>query len=593
MSELPTLLGAEPAVATAADAPLDSVYGDVKDDAVSAAAVWEELKTLAQLSLPIMGTMIAQAATVITNQVMVGYLVGTESLAAVGVGNTIVSIVMVGYLVGTTESLAAAGVGNTIFSIVWFAIVGASSALDTMGSQSWGAGDRRSLLKWGCVCGALLLAMNVASALVLALGEPIAMHLLGQSEETSAMVGAFCWLLIPGVPFFTVAIVLHKMLQIQGRVAAPMIQGRVAAPMLISAATFLVNIPINALFIRLLGFEGAPVATSVARACMLLFTLGYLARAPLLPPEHCPPLSAVVTKVPAFWKARGAFVVLAMQGALMMGLEEGSFNVTTAFAARLGDVDVAAHAAIISVISFTFYGFPYGISIAASIRVGNLLGAQPPHLARVSAYFTIEDGNLLGAQQPHLARVSAYLAVAAGGFFMLLCGVFMSAGAHRLGYLFTANQDVVDAIAAIAPLAGMFQASLWCVGVLSGYLLAFRAGYALRGLWMGVIAGVATTAVLNLTELLRVDWPREARLALARTHDSAAAAKIWSPAMRRALSHQRSLKDLRPSPALLRAQQQRSERDLLSPRERGARAFSAAAAAPAVAQEDTPLLPLS
>ncbi|KAG5179895.1 hypothetical protein JKP88DRAFT_326046 [Tribonema minus] len=231
---------------------------------------------------------------------------------------------------------------------------------------------------------------------------------------------------------------------------------------------------------------------------------------------------------------------------------------------------------------------------------------------------SVPPGNLLGAQQPHLARVSAYLAVAAGGFFMLLRGVFMSTGAHRLGYLFTAHQDVVDAIAAIAPLAGMFQIfdgtqgtcagalrgmgrqrevlifnilGLWCVGVLSGYLLAFRAGYALRGLWMGVIAGVATTAVLNLTELLRVDWPEEARLALARTDDSAAAAEIWSPAMRRALSHQRSLKDLRPTPALLRAQQQRSEKDLLSSRERGARAFSAAAAT--TATEDTPLLLLS
>ncbi|KAG5179885.1 hypothetical protein JKP88DRAFT_273722 [Tribonema minus] len=297
-------------------------------------------------------------------------------------------------------------------------------------------------------------------------------------------------------------------------------------------------------------------------------------------PAHCSPLSAVVTKIPAFRKARGAFVVLAMQGALMMGVEEGSFNVTTAFAARLGDVDVAAHAAIISVIVVTFYGFPYGISIAASIRVGDLLEAQQPRVALMSASlaFLIIDGNLLGAQQPHLTRVSAYLAVAAGGFFMLLCGVLMSGGAQRLGYVFTANQDVVDAIATIAPLGGMFQAGLWCVDVLSGYLLGFRAGYALRGLWMGVIAGVATTAVLNLTELPRIDWPKEARLALARTDDSAAAAEIWSLAMRRVLSHQRSLKDLRPSPALLPAQQQRSEKYLLSQR---ASAFSAVAAAAA------------
>jgi Na+-driven multidrug efflux pump len=93
-------------------------------------------------------------------------------------------------------------------------IVGASSALDTMGAQSWGAGDPAALHKWGGVCAATLLAMNVVAAAVLAAGEPIALHILHQTPETSAMVGQFCQLLIPGMPPLTIAIILHKMLQV-------------------------------------------------------------------------------------------------------------------------------------------------------------------------------------------------------------------------------------------------------------------------------------------------------------------------------------------------------------------------------------------
>eukprot|EP00611_Tribonema_gayanum_P003587 TRINITY_DN12844_c0_g1_i1.p1 TRINITY_DN12844_c0_g1~~TRINITY_DN12844_c0_g1_i1.p1 ORF type:complete len:654 (-),score=189.96 TRINITY_DN12844_c0_g1_i1:927-2789(-) len=471
----------------AAEGSAGSCGDDGGDAKFSGKTLWAEFKTLSWLSLPIMVTMISQAGMVVTDQVMVGHLIGT------------------------TQALAAAGVGNTIFNIVWYIIVGAASALDTMGSQSWGAGDQPSLHKWGCVCGVTLLVMNLGAALVLALGEPIALA-LHQTAETAAMVGVFCRLLIPGMPPLTLAIILHKMLQVQGRVAAPMV---------ISVATFCVNLGANELFIRAFGFEGAPTATSVSRAAMLLFTLAYLACAPLVPAHPQRP-AALLRKVPRFWQGRGAFLALALQGGAMMGLEASSFDVTTAFAARLGEVEVAAHAAIISIVSFTFYSFPFGISIASSIRVGNLLGAQ----------------------RPHLARVSAFIAVTAGVLFMFICGIIMLSAREVLGRLFTSDEDVVDAIAVIAPLAALFQVfdgtmgttagalrgmgrqkellyfniiGLWCVGVLSGYLLAFTAGLELRGLWTGVCLGVFTTAMLNLAVLLRVNWPLEARLAAIRT----------------------------------------------------------------------------
>ena len=50
-----------------------------------------------------------------------------------------------------------------------------------------------------------------------------------------------------------------------------------------------------------------------------------------------------------------------------------------------------------------------------------------------------------------------------------------------------------------------------------GWVLTFRTHLKLRGLWVGIICGVFTTAVLCLVSLLRTDWAQEAHLAAVRT----------------------------------------------------------------------------
>ncbi|KAG5191174.1 mate-domain-containing protein [Tribonema minus] len=379
---------------------------------------------------------------------------------------------MVGQLVGTTQALAAAGNGNTIFNLCWFALVGASSALDTLGSQSWGAGDATALRRWTAICGATLLLLSAVSA------------------------------------------------------AALQVQGRVAAPAAVACAACALNVAVAHGLVRARGFAGAPAATSVTRCAMLLMTLAYLLVWPLLPapppappPPQQPPRSspsvALLRRAAPLRAQCGAFLPLALHGALMMGLEAFSFDVTTAFAARLGAADVAAHAAALGMVGLTFHAFPLGISIAASIRVGHLLGAQ----------------------EPMRARAAARLAVCAGALFMLLAGVAMVMLRHRLGRVFSSDRVVVATVASILPLAALFQVfdgimvttagalrgmgrqrqlflfnaiGLWAVGVLTGAALAFAAGDGLRGLWAGVTLGVLTTAALNCGALARVDWRAEA-----------------------------------------------------------------------------------
>jgi Na+-driven multidrug efflux pump len=88
------------------------------------------------------------------------------------------------------------------------------------------------------------------------------------------------------------------------------VQGRVVVPMAISVGAFLVNIAGNVALIEAFGFNGAPVATTVSRFAMLLFTLLYMARHALIPGLHFCTRSLDFSSM---FSTRGAFMALALR----------------------------------------------------------------------------------------------------------------------------------------------------------------------------------------------------------------------------------------------------------------------------------------
>jgi multidrug resistance protein, MATE family len=53
---------------------------------------------------------------------------------------------------------------------------------------------------------------------------------------------------------------------------------------------------------------------------------------------------------------------------VMLALECGTFEVSTALAGLLGEEQLAAHAAMLAVITFTFVSFPFAVAVACTIR---------------------------------------------------------------------------------------------------------------------------------------------------------------------------------------------------------------------------------
>jgi MATE family multidrug resistance protein len=472
---------------------LSSIWGKATSKMRVSSRTTGELKILSRLAVPTVAMFIFVQGMVVTDIVMVGQLLDTDALAA-------------------------AAVANTIYNFVFYLVVGASSALDTFASQAWGSGHARGVSRWTGVCLVFLTLLTAVSCIPLLFAESISEALLGQSSSQAAEVGAFCRRLIPGMFPQVWGISLHK---------AMLAQNRPLPPLAISIVSFVANIPLNLYLIDVLALRGAAWATTLSRTFSLLLTIAYCSSGGQLVTGHgWGPLWGSSLK--GFVHRLSKFAWLSMLGAGMMGLEAASFEVTTAMAANLGDVDVAAHASMLAIASFMFLAFPFGLSVAASMRVGNLLGSN----------------------EPDRARDAAWLNVACGVSFMSLSGVAIALSRDNIGKIFTSDPQVIAAISSIAPICALFQVldglqgtgagalrgmgrqrdvlftnlfGLWLVGVTLGYVLTFVVDMGLTGLWWGMTVGLLCASSFCTYLLVSTDWEQQAHAAIKRVDEGPAA----------------------------------------------------------------------
>jgi MATE family multidrug resistance protein len=175
-------------------------------------------------------------------------------------------------------------------------------------------------------------------------------------------------------------------------------------------------------------------------------------------------------------------------------------------AGKLGQVPLGAHAIVFNLASLSFM-FPLGISTAASVRVGNLIGA----------------GDEIGA------RRSARLSLLLGAGVMSLFGLTFFFLRWQLPRIYGAEPAVLDLCAHILPIAAAFQmldgTQVVASGILRGlgrtkpaaifnfggyyvlalplaYELAIRRGWGLRGVWWGLAAGLLFVATGLLSIVL-------------------------------------------------------------------------------------------
>jgi MATE family multidrug resistance protein len=216
----------------------------------------------------------------------------------------------------------------------------------------------------------------------------------------------------------------------------------------------------------------------------------------------------------------GALLALGIPVAIHFGVEVWTFQAATLMAGWIGESQIAAHIVVLKIISFTFM-FPWGISGAATTRVGNLLGAADPIRARLAGITALGlailvmtilgsmivwlDSSLPGifSTDPRvLASAVALLPIAAG--FQIFDGV----QAVAAGILRGAGQTIPAAVIGVIGFP--------CITLPLCYHLTFTREMGLPGIWWAFFIGLLTASLLLVGYFLITapNWkPIERRIA--------------------------------------------------------------------------------
>ena len=404
----------------------------------------------------------------------------------------IVDTIMVGRV--SPEAIGAVGLGSTLF--VAFAIFGMGLllGLDTLVSQSYGAGEIVECHRW--LLHGLYLAL-IASAPIMAAAWAL-VHLMPRwglhpavLEMTAPYLAIVTWSTLPLLLYAA----LRRYLQAMNLVRPIMI-------VLVTAN--LVNAAINWVLIfghlgfPALGTNGAAWATVVSRVYMVVALALVIAWH-----EHDARVSLFATPLRIEAWRLGRLVRLGLPAATQVTAEVGAFAAATALAGRLNPVALTSHQIALNVVSVTFM-VPLGVASAGAVRVGQAVGRRDPHGASQAGWTALVLGvGFMACAALAFVTVPSQIigffthdpAVMALGISLLFVAAFFQ--------LFDGLQGVATGVLrglgdTHTPMISNLAAH-WLVGLPVGYLLCFVAGWGVVGLWIGLSLGLIAIGLVLLS----------------------------------------------------------------------------------------------
>lgn len=398
--------------------------------------------------------------------------------------------------------LAASTVANSLFYLPFVIGIGICMAISPLVAQSLGA-KAKNETKLYLSQGAIVAFWSGIFFIGVTLLEAELIPFLGQDEEIVPMAQEYMRI----IGFSSLPMLLFLALKHYTDGFEDVVPG-----MLVMGGIVLVNIFINWLLIYgnwgfpELGLNGAGYATGISRTVGFLLMWAYVANA-----KRYKPFRAGKLILRHHWKTIFKILQIGVPSGIQYFFEVGAFTGAVILIGWIGPDELAAHQIALGIPAIAYMVY-MGLAGASSIRVGNALGRKDLAGMRIAGLAGIWSGMIFIVisvtiillmysiipgfyiDNPNVEAIAARLLVVAA-FFQLADGI----QAIALGAL-RGMEDV------LIPTILIFVA-YWGIGLPVGYLLLENYGYGVDGMWYGLSAGLAFSALF-----LTVRFERRTRL---------------------------------------------------------------------------------
>jgi MATE family multidrug resistance protein len=414
-----------------------------------------------------------------------------------------ISVLIVGRLSPQALSVAAFCY-MWAMATAWLIGLGGTTAIDTLASASFTGSKNKHDLGIILQRAMFVLTLFYIPVIILWFFTAPIFRALGQEEYIARDGSKFLLVLIPGGLGYIYFECMKKFLQAQDIMRPGTYVLLITAPL---------NAGLNYLFVYTfdIGLLGAPLATSISYWLSFLLLLGY-------------------ARFVDGWDCWGGFdkrcfqnlttfVRIAAFGVVHVGTEWWAFEIVAIVAGQLGPVSLAAQSVIMTA-DQVMYTIPFGQGVAASARVGNLLGSS----------------DAKGAARA--ANTAAVLSMCLGAVILAI----LMATKDNFARIFNNDEDVVRLTAKVLPYVALFQVADGLNGSCGGSLrgmgrqhvgaavnlisyyagalplgiyLAFH-GWGLIGLWLGQCIALYLVGFIEWAIVAFSNWDKQVQNAFDR-----------------------------------------------------------------------------
>ncbi|XP_039363708.1 multidrug and toxin extrusion protein 1 [Mauremys reevesii] len=432
----------------------------------------------------------------------------TQELAKIG-GPVFLAQLLI-FLISVVSSIFCGHLGKVELDAVTLAVSvinvtgisvgsGLASACDTLMSQTYGG---KNMKRVGTILqrGTLILLLCCFPCWALFVNTEQILLLFRQDPEVSRLTQIYVMIFIPALPAAFLYQLQTRYLQSQAIILPQVVTG---------VAANLLNVAMNAFFLYALklGVVGSAWSNTVSQytQAVLLFLYVWWKKI------HVKTWGGWTRECLQEW---GSFIQLAVPGMFMKCIEWWTFEIGSFLAGLISVVELGTQSIIYELFTAA-YMVPLGFSVAATVRVGNALGA----------------GN---AEQ---AKKSCITALLCTGAFAVVVGALLGSLKDVVGYIFTSDKEIITLVSKVmlifAPFHLLDAIAATCGGVLGGtgkqkigaianaigyYVIGFPIGISLMfaaklgvlGLWIGMAVCIFFQALSFLIFVLRMDWKKAA-----------------------------------------------------------------------------------